>query len=74
MFNTDNFRTEKLVDVFVTGGTWRITADYPITSSKKAGSWTIDVLIIAKDDITTLSTETFNLGGSQSGAAVTSPL
>ena len=73
-FNTDNFRTEKLVDVFVTGGTWRITADYPISSSKKAGSWTIDVLIIAKDDITTLSTETFNLGGSQSGAAVTSPL
>ena len=73
-FNTDSFRTEKLVDVFVTGGTWRITADYPISSSKKAGSWIIDVLIIAKDDITTLSTETFNLGGNPSGAAVTSPL
>ncbi|WP_114820261.1 hypothetical protein [Chryseobacterium sp. KLBC 52] len=61
---------------FQQNGTWRIYADVPnaTTTSGSSFAWGIRVLIISNEQMTTLSTDSYNLGGSNTGAAAASPV
>ncbi len=59
----------------VQSGTWRLAADYDGGNPPSGvnGNWTINVLIINNSLIKTLTDQTFDLGGTTTGAAATSP-
>lgn len=61
---------------FQQNGTWRIYADVPNANTTSGSSfvWGIRVLIISNEQMSNLSTGTYNLGGSSVGAATASPV
>ncbi|MDQ1095253.1 MULTISPECIES: hypothetical protein [Chryseobacterium] len=75
--------TPQNVFAFKSNGTWRITADFPSTSSlgdtgtsvgTPNGNWTIYTMIIRNNQVVNNSDATFDLGGSNTSSASASPV
>ncbi|PWN57986.1 hypothetical protein [Chryseobacterium viscerum] len=63
------------VFAFISGTTWRLTADYLATSTQTGvnGTWTIYCLVINNSILKTLTPVSQDLGGSNTGAAAATP-
>ena len=71
---TSDFQSPDIY-TFQKNGTWRIFADVPNASNALTPFvWGIRVLIISNEQMTTLSSSTINLGGSNTGSATASPV
>ena len=57
------------VNAFISGGTWRLTADYSGGGSTNNGTWTIYCLVLNNSQVKSLSDVTANLGGTTAGSA-----
>tara|TARA_R110001632_G_scaffold215442_1_gene342574 strand:+ start:601 stop:1233 length:633 start_codon:yes stop_codon:yes gene_type:complete len=70
---SDNFSLPTTA-TFISGGTWHITANYPVAGnpgSSVVGSWFITTLIFSKDLSRQLGTENIPMSSTTSGSAIT---
>ncbi|MDR6369180.1 hypothetical protein J2795_000583 [Chryseobacterium bernardetii] len=74
-YGTYDFQSPDIY-TFQQNGTWRIHADVPNanTTAGSAFTWGIRLLIISNEQMTTLDTSNYNLGGNITGAAAASPV
>ncbi|SMC63084.1 hypothetical protein [Moheibacter sediminis] len=76
-FNSGNyFFQSQNVFSYKSGGTWRLTADFPNISTLQNlnGTWVIYVLIMENNQVTQLPDITVNMGGSENGSVPASPV